>query len=208
VSRDVRVPGYVPDAEGIYGADELDLAVSPRGAAVVAWVWRSDRGKPSRIQSAFRPPGGPWKEPRDVTPASGAGSPRLGIDEHNTAVMVYGRQLFGHPQVLKSRLRVPGEGWTKPTVVAEEGYTHSVAVDRAGNAVVVFTPNFNRVQAVSRPADGGWGTAENLSPVGGTDPAPRSWPWRVAVAASTSCSDHRTGRGHRLPSCHPIPGYL
>jgi hypothetical protein len=167
LSRDLRVPGYVPEAEGVYGADDLALAVSPRGAVVVAWAWGSDdREKAWRIQSAYRPRGGPWKESRDVTPASGADSPQVGIDAAGEVVMVYGRQLFGHPQVLKARDRVRGEGWTRPTDVAEEGYTHAVAVDRAGNAVVVFSPDFNRVQAVSRPAAGAWGTAENLSPVG------------------------------------------
>jgi hypothetical protein len=167
LSHDLRVPGYVPDAESVYGADDLDLSVSPRGAVVAAWAWGSDdRRKAWRIQSAYRPRGGPWRESRDVTPASGADSPQVGIDAHGTVVMVYGRQLFGHPQVLKARRRVPGTGWTKPTVVAGEGYTHALAVDRAGNAVVVFTPNFNKVQAVHRPAAGRWGTAETLSPVG------------------------------------------
>jgi hypothetical protein len=167
LSRDLSVPGYPHGGEEAYGAVDLDLAVSPGGDAVVAWAWGSDaREKPWRIQSAFRPRGGPWKEPTDVTPASGADRPKVGIDARGTVVLVYGRQLLGHPQVLKARRRVPGVGWTKPTTVATEGYGHAVAVDRAGDAVVVFTPDFTRVQAVYRPAAGRWGAAEPLSPAG------------------------------------------
>lgn len=167
LSRDLSVPGYPHDGEEVYGATEVELAVSPRGAVVVAWAWGSDaRKKPWRIQSVYRPPGGPWSEPLDVTPASEARQPKVGIDAHGTAVLVYGRQLFGHPQVLKARRRLAGSGWTKPAVVAREGYGHALEVDRAGNAVVVFTPNFNKVQAVYRPAAGRWRAARTLSPAG------------------------------------------
>lgn len=167
LTHDLRVPGYPQGGEETYGADDVDLAVSPRGAVVVAWAWGSDgRDKPWRIQSAYRPTKGPWREPVDVTPAGGAREPRVGIDLHGTATVVYGRQLFGHPQVLKARRRVPGEGWTRPAVVAAEGYGHSLGVDRAGDAVVVFSPDFSAVQAVSRPAEGRWGPARSLSPTG------------------------------------------
>jgi hypothetical protein len=167
LSHDLRVPGYPQGGEEAYGADDVDLAVSPRGAAVVAWAWGSDgRDKPWRIQSAYRPPRGAWREPVDVTPASEARAPQVGIDLHGIATVAYGRQLFGHPQVLKVRRRVPGDGWTRPAVVAPEGYDYSLGVDRAGDAVVVFSPDFRAVQAVSRPADGRWGPARALSPAG------------------------------------------
>lgn len=164
LSHDVRVPGYPNGGEEPYGAAEVDLAVSPKGAVVVAWSWGSDvRDKPWRIRSVYRPAVGHWGQQVNVTPASQARQPRVGIDAHGTVVLVYGRQLFGHPQALKSRLRLVGVGWTKPATVAAEGYGHSLAVDRAGNAVVVFTPNFNRVEATYRPAGGRWRSARTLS---------------------------------------------
>lgn len=167
LSRDLRVPGYPHDGEEVFGATELDLAVSPRGAVVVAWAWGSDsRKKPWRIQAVYRPPGEPWRAPHDVTPASGAASPLVGIDARGAVVLLYGRQLFGHPQVLKARRRLPGVGWTKPAIVAAEGYGQSLAVDRDGDAVVVFTPDFTTVQAVYRPAAGRWRGARTISPPG------------------------------------------
>lgn len=167
LSRDLRVPGYPNDGEETYGAAEVDLAVSPHGAAVAAWSWGSDaRDKPWRIRSAYRPAGGHWGDQVDVTPASQARHPRVGIDARGTVVLVYGRQPFGHPQALKSRLRRVGAGWTQVSTVAAEGYEHSLTVDRAGNAVVVFTPNFNRVKAAYRPTGRRWRSALALSPKG------------------------------------------
>lgn len=164
---DRRVPAYPHGGEDVYGAAEVDLAVSPRGAVVVTWAWGSDdRKKPWRIQSAYRRAGGGWSGPDDVTPVSGARSPRVGIDARGRAVLVYGRQRFGHPQVLEARRRLPGARWTRPTTVAAEGYGHSLAVDRAGNAVVVFTPDFTTVQAASRPAAGRWRALRTISPEG------------------------------------------
>ena len=87
--HDLRVPGYPQGGEEAYGADDVDLAVSPRGAVVVAWAWGSDgREKPWRIQSAYRPPRGPWREPVDVTPASGA---RAAPGRHRPARDRHGR---------------------------------------------------------------------------------------------------------------------
>jgi hypothetical protein len=167
LTDDLSVPGYSPGAEGVYGAANLDLDVSPRGAAVVAWDWGSDdRDVPWRIRSAYRPEGGPWRAPQDVTPAAGANTPLVGIAGGGTVVLVHGRQLFGHPQVLKARRRLADGRWTEPTTVAAEGYTPSLVVDRAGNAVVAFTPDFNKVQVVRRPAAGRWGPARTLSPAG------------------------------------------
>jgi hypothetical protein len=50
--------------------------------------------------------------------------------------------------------------------VAAEGYAHTVAVDRAGNAVAAFSPDFSTVRAAYRPADGRWPRPERVSPAG------------------------------------------
>ncbi len=167
LTRDRSVPGYPSGGEEPYGAAQVDLAVSPRGAAVVAWTWGSDdRDVPWRIQSAFRPAAGPWRGPVDVTAKGPVRHPLVGIAGDGTATLVHGRQPFGSPQALVSRRRVPGVGWTKPAVVTTEGYAHDLAVDRAGNAVVVFSPDFSTVRSAYRPADGRWRAAVRLSPAG------------------------------------------
>jgi len=167
LSDDRTVTGYPDDGEDPYGAAEVDLAVSPRGAVVVAWAWGSDdRDVPWRIQSAFRPAFGPWRGPTDVTPKGPVRHPVVDIAADGTATLVHGRQPFGHPQALVARRRLPGVGWTKPVAVAPEGYAHELAVDRAGNAVVAFSPDFSRVRAAYRPTVGRWQPARRVSPPG------------------------------------------
>ena len=167
ISRDRSVPGYPSDGKGPWGAAHLALAVSPQGAVVVAWDWGSeDRNKPWRIQSVYHRPSRGWSGVVDVTRADGYRYPQVGISAVGTAVLLYERQPFGHPQALLSQRRHPGEGWNRATTVAREGYGQSLAVDRAGDAVVVFTPNWTRVMATYRPAGGRWGTAHRLSPAG------------------------------------------
>ena len=68
ISRDRSVADYPGDDKGPWGAAHLALAVSPEGAAVVAWDWGSeDRNKPWRIQSVYHRPGRGWSDVVDVT---------------------------------------------------------------------------------------------------------------------------------------------
>jgi hypothetical protein len=167
ISDDRRVPTYPGDGKGPWGATDVALAVSPKGAVAVAWAWGSeDRTKPWRIQSVYRRSGRGWSDVVDVTQAKGNRDPQVGISADGTVVLLYARQPFGHPQALLSRRRHVGAGWTDATTVAREGYAQTLAVDRAGDAVVVFTPHFGRVMAAYRHAGGRWGTPQRLSPEG------------------------------------------
>ncbi len=167
ISDDRSVPTYPGDGKGPWGAADIALAVSPKGAVAVAWAWGSeDRDKPWRIQSVYRRPGRGWSDVVDVTKAKGNRDPQVGIAADGTVVLLYARQPLGHPQALLSRRRHMGAGWTDATTVAREGYGQTLAVDRSGDAVVVFTPHFGRVVAAYRHAGGRWGTPQRISPVG------------------------------------------
>ena len=164
LSRDVAIPGYVPGGI-VHGASDLDVAVNARGAVVATWVWGGQEdGVPSRIQSAFRPPVGPWRAAVDVTPASGADEPEVGIAADGTTTVVYGLQAFGEPQKLVSRRRAATGRWGGPTVVAQEGYDHDVAVAGDGTTVALFTPDFAQVRAATRHAVGKWRTRTISAP--------------------------------------------
>lgn len=167
LSDDLAVPGYVPGRDEVYGAVTVDLAVSPGGAAVAAWAWGSvARGKAGRIQSAYRPAGRAWDDPVDVTRPVQAWSPEVTMDAEGGAVLVYGRQPFGHPQALLARERPVGGAWTRAERVTAEGYSPVLASAPDGSSVVAFTPDFESVDAAFRPAGGHWRPARHLSPAG------------------------------------------
>jgi hypothetical protein len=167
ISRDRRVPGYPADGLGSWGAESLDLAVNARGDAAVSWDWGSDeRAVPWRVRSAYRPAGGPWRSPQRVTPADGSRDPQLGVGDGGTVLLVHTGQSSESPLALASRRRLPGGSWTGPTRVTPRAFDWHLAVDRRGNAVLVFSDDLTTVRAVHRPGRGTWSAPRTLSPAG------------------------------------------
>jgi hypothetical protein len=141
--------------------------VSPTGAVTVAWAWGSeDRNKAWRIQSVYRRPGRDWGGVVTLTGATGAREPQVGIAADGTVTLLYARQPVGSPGSLLSRVRHPGRGWSDATVVSDRGYRPQLAVDRYGDAVVVFMATSSRVMAAYRPHGAPWRSPRQLSPQG------------------------------------------
>jgi hypothetical protein len=160
-----RAAAHYPDGLGVFGADRPDLAVSPSGATVVVWQWgSSERERPFRLQSVSRPPRGPWGAVRNLTRANWAQDPVVAIDPHRNAVVGYSEWHFGKGAVLKSTRRPAGRQWTAPVTLAAEGYQQQVAMDRAGNAILVWASAADRVRSRFRPAEGRWRAARTVSP--------------------------------------------
>lgn len=146
-------------------AVDVGLSVAGNGATVAAWAWRSSPGHRWRIQAAVRPARGAWSGPVAVTPASGARMPLVGRSDRGGTVIVYARQRQGHPQALFSRDLTPRGTWSPRSLVAREGYSPQLAVDRAGDAVVAYTPDFEDVTAAYRTVSGHW-RRHDLVPTG------------------------------------------
>lgn len=170
LSKDKRVRGYadMPDDVGPYGAHHLDLAVNARGDAVVAWQWGSyDEDHPYRIQSNFRPVGGPWRGLARLTKPNWSEDPRVAIGPGGNVTVVYndpdrrGGRIF-------SRRRVVGEGWRARVPVVRDGGQGDVVVDRWGTSTFTFLRYRHRsvvVMATRRPAGTvAWPRPQRLSP--------------------------------------------
>lgn len=169
ISRDLRVPGYPGDGKGSWGASELTLAVSPKGAAVVVWSWGSPaRHQPYRVQSVYHGPGRGWTDVVDVTQAAGSHHPQVGIAADGTARLLYVHRPVGQPRSWLFRSRHPGQRWSDPNTVVRQADYASLAVDGAGDALVVYMPTWSDpVEAVYRRTGGRWGAPDRLSPGGG-----------------------------------------
>jgi hypothetical protein len=168
ISRDVKVAGYPRDSDDIYGADVIDLAVGPKAGVVVTWDWGSDnRDKPWRIQSASLPPGGPWQPPVAVTPANGATWPHVAVDRRGRVLVAYGVARPSYPQPVQVRERSARGTWSAPTTVAHgDDNRTQLEMNRAGDAVVVVSPESGKALSVFRPHGKAWQDAERLAPAG------------------------------------------
>ncbi len=145
-------------------ASSVAVAVNPSGDAVIGWAFRADPGSNWRVRAVWRGRHGPWEDVATLTPGDGSECPSVGIDAVGRAVVLYGRQTLSHPGELFERVRHPGGRWSDPVRVAREGYSPVLAVDAAGNATVLFSPDFSSAYGVARSLDGPWSEPEQIGP--------------------------------------------
>ncbi|MFN8124405.1 MAG: PKD domain-containing protein [Thermoleophilia bacterium] len=177
-------------------------AVDASGAATVVWQQFSSIDQP-RIMAATRAPGGEWSVPRPISaagaatselPAPSAFDPRVAVGASGTAVAVW-RYRDGGGYVMEAAVRPPGGEWGPPQVISRAARRYdapAVAVDAQGDAVAAWVRDGQTgmtVEAVTRPAGGGWSAPVTLSAPGSTeaalpvlavrdDGAVAAWSWR------------------------------
>jgi hypothetical protein len=163
LSVDVAAPGYPSSDKTTYGADSLDLSVSPGGAALVAWEWgNNDREVPYRIEAVYRPAAGPWGHPVQLGgPGGSSVVPAVAAGRGGAAQVVYP----GSDEVsLVVRRRLGTGTWTpEVTIFSRESEGHELLMDPAGIATVLVDGG-PAVFAVRRPAAGPWGPPVRVSP--------------------------------------------
>lgn len=172
LSRDVAAPGYHPSPdmdEGAYGAHRLDLAVSPRGGALVAWQWGSDhRNVPYRIETIHRPAAGPWGQRVQLTPGDWSSRPSVGVAGEGLGIVTYESPEDGST-VARRRLTT-GQWAPEEVLIARETAGHEVLMDPVGNATLL-ADDFTQVLARRHPVGGSWTPVTQVSPGRLTDPA-------------------------------------
>jgi hypothetical protein len=155
------------------------VAISPSGAAVVAWV-RND-GSDFIVQASRRAPGGIWTTPLNLSkPGGDAGSPTVAIDPAGDAVVAW-RRWDGTHEVVQAVRRSGEAGAWSPTAdlsrAEESGYGPTAAIDPAGDATVIWEGIYGNTHGVAT-ADSAAGTDVWSPPavlsatgVGGFEPA-------------------------------------
>jgi hypothetical protein len=152
-------------------ADEPALAIDRRGNALVLWRrFGSELG----IQAALRPAGGGFGLPQTIS--SRGVDPQLGFDTRGEAIAVWqGRGGPGGCAIcVEASFRPPGGAFGLPQPVPAAGGDLQLAVDPAGNALVLarHPGGFAKQLRYSfRPAGGSFGPREALS--GGLSSSPR-----------------------------------
>ena len=150
-----------------FGAQHLNLAVSSGGAVLASWAWGVYQDGPQlRVQAAYRPQAGRWSKAVTLTAANNSAYPLAGLDAGGNAVLVFTTQPWGQSPILRSRRYPAGGSWTKAVTLAPAAWEEALAVDRTGNAIVLFTSDHDRLWTRYHPAAGGWRPARPLSPSG------------------------------------------
>jgi hypothetical protein len=150
------------------------VAVDSHGNAVAAWEAQPVNPGSGFIQASFRPAGGTWSTPVDISSGNVASSPHIVMDPEGNAIVTWS----GYDSI-QSAVRLASDGtWQQPVEVAaigsEAGGSLSgpaLAVDGLGDVVTAWSSTIGSgsnhiVQAATLPAGGAWQTPVDLSEAG------------------------------------------
>jgi hypothetical protein len=147
------------------GTDALtaQVALDTAGNAIV--VWARAKGRTWVIQSAYRPFGGAWEAPRDLSLSSSlAGAPQVAFGPAGDAVAVWQR-FDGIRLGVQTASRSASTGsWSRPQNLSRsegDALSPQISVDADGNALAVWVASGGgqgpwEVQSAYRPNAGAW----------------------------------------------------
>lgn len=149
------------------------VAVDGDGDSLV--VWRGgDEGEES-VRAAYRPAGGAWGEPVDVSAAGDhVQSLQAAVDPEGNAIVAWSgnRYAEGEHDTVRAAYKPVGEEWETPVDLSDEGgngFPSDVVFDQSGNAAIVWDRwdgVTNLVQAAYKPAGEEWEEPVDLSEEG------------------------------------------
>jgi hypothetical protein len=162
-----------PGEEGGNPHVAISPGVSGNGNSLV--VWQGEDEGEERLRAAYRPHGGEWGEPADVSaPGEEVESPRAAIDTNGNALAVWAGNTgeLGGWDIVHAAYMPFGEEWEEPVELSSEGgngFPNDVAFDTHGNASVIWQRwdgTTNLVQTAYRPAGEEWEPPVDLSEEG------------------------------------------
>ena len=146
------------------------VAVDASGNALV--VWERNNGTHDIIQSAFRPAGGSFAAPIDISPTDQRSTdPQVKFDASGNALAVW-TSFNGTNRIVQSAFRPAGGAFATPVDLSATGQNASlpqVAFDASGDALAVWIRSDgtnNIVRSAFRPAGGAFAPAVDLSAAG------------------------------------------
>lgn len=147
-------------------ASDARIAIGRNGETIV--VWSRSNGSHTEIQSASSPAGGTFAEPVSLSGAADADLPEIAVGDDGTTIAVW-RFFDGANTVVQAAIRSPDGSFGAPVDVSPSGvnaFVPRVAIAPDGTATVVwFVSDLTQsiVQSATRPPDGSFGQAVDLS---------------------------------------------
>jgi hypothetical protein len=149
------------------------VALDAAGDSLVAW--RGEDEGEEFVRAAYRPVGGSWGQPYDVsTEGEHVQEVRDAVDPEGNAIVAWAGDIpkEGGYSIAHASYRPAGGEWEAPTELSADGgnaFPSDVVFDTSGNASVVWERSdgsSNVVQAAYRPAGEEWEAAVDLSEEG------------------------------------------
>ncbi len=149
------------------------VAIDAKGDSLVAW--RGEDEGDEFVRAAYRPAGGSWGAPADVSVAGEhVEQLRVAVDPDGNAIVAWagdtGKE--GDYGIVHAAFKPVGGGWETPTALSADGgngFPSDVVFDTGGNAALVWQRwdgTTNLVQAAYRPVGEEWEPAVDLSAEG------------------------------------------
>jgi hypothetical protein len=201
-----QVPVDLP--EEIHGEDwrwepyEPRVAIDEQGDAVV--VWSREQGQ-NGVVSAFRPAGGYWQQPVDLTPTEeSAVSPDVAFDDQGDAIAAWSGR-----NGVEASFKPAGEDWQAPVDIGHGGGPQ-VAFDEQGDAVAAWVGEHG-VEAAGYAATGP--ALNDVSiPIEGTVGQPLTFSvspfdvWSISGETSWSFGDGASASGTSVTHTYTATG--
>lgn len=118
------------------------VAVDGKGDSLVVWRGEDEGGEFAR--AAYRPAGGSWSEPVNIsTEGEQVQSLRAALDPEGNAIVAWSGNFAheGEYDVVHTAYKPAGEGWEEPVDLSEEGangYVNDVVFDQSGDAAILW----------------------------------------------------------------------
>jgi len=149
------------------------VAVDGQGDSLV--VWRGEDEGEEFVRAAYRPVGGSWSEPANVsTEGEQVGSLHAAVDPAGNAIVAWSGSfgVVGEFDVVHTSYKAAGGEWEEPEDLSEEGangYVNDIVFDQSGNAAILWQrwDGVNwLIRASYRPAGEEWEEPVHLSEEG------------------------------------------
>jgi hypothetical protein len=184
-SRAEAAPWSGPEAVSALDADASASEVGVDAVGDATAIWTNEAGVGSVVQTAYRPAGGGWEAPVDLSgPGGEVEAADLAVDPVGDAVAVW-RVTTGGNFLVQAAFKPAGGSWQPSETVSTSGAageTPQVSIDEAGDAVLIYKDGGGGIFASYRPANGSWGQGVQISSPGAAAPEVAMNPAGEAVA--------------------------
>lgn len=135
------------------------VALDAKGDTLV--VWRGEDEGTEFVRAAYRPVGGSWSKPVDVSTAGEqVQSLRAAVDPKGNAIVAWASDKGIEGEwIVQAAFKPTGGGWETPESLSAEGgnsFPSDVVFDQGGNAALIWQRWDGIVQAAYRPANPEW----------------------------------------------------